>query len=164
MTWPPPWSSRSVGAAGLLAASLTSAAMACNGDDSSPATGNGNDVHVDVDATTQQGPPSGADAGADSPFAPVEGSVYSKPDGYNPLGVCKSCACPGTDYCFGGGTGNATFGGNCNPTGFAVGCQPLPAACASDASCECLLQATAGQVPCYAVCVQNSRTLYCPNP
>ena len=92
---------------------------------------------------------------------------YGKPDGYNPIGNCSQCACPAGDYCFGGGTGYTTFSGNCMPTAFGIGCQPIPAACASagDASmCDCLLQATAGKVGCYGVCVDSTLTVYCPNP
>jgi hypothetical protein len=151
-----------VGAA-LLGGALVSAAAACNSDDSSgvPA-GKGDNLTVDNDATTQPGAPT--DAGADSPFARVEGSVYDKPDGYDPYGICQKCACPATDYCFGGGTGYTTFSGSCTPSGFGIGCNPLPAGCSGDSDCDCLLMATASKFPCYAVCVQNSRTVYCPNP
>ena len=148
--------------AALLCGALAWAAAACTGDDtSSMPTGSGDNVHVDVDAndTVEMR----ADVGADSPFARVDGS-YDIPDGYSPYRNCQSCKCPATDYCFGGGTGYTSFSGNCMPDAFAIGCQPLPPACAGDASCDCLLPATAGQVPCYAVCVQNTRTLYCPNP
>lgn len=151
-----------VGAA-LLGGALASAAAACNSDDSSTPTGSGNDVTVDNDATMQPSQPT-YDGNADSPFAPVDGGVYPVPDGYDPYGVCVKCACPATDYCFGGGGSYSSFSGNCNPTGFGIGCQPLPAGCSGDSDCDCLLQATAAQIPCYAVCVQGNRAVYCPNP
>jgi hypothetical protein len=158
-----PWVSRSVVLLALLVGSLTSVAAACNSDDSNAPLGSGDKVIVDVDATMQPQPPAGG-GGADSPFARVDSGYPGAPDGYNPVGVCKTCACPKTDYCFGGGTGFTTFSGSCTPSGFGIGCQPLPAACGADASCDCLLQATAADVPCYPVCVQITLTLYCPNP
>jgi hypothetical protein len=147
----------------LLGAALGAAVAACNSDDSTAPTGNGDHLSVDSDATMQPGPPV-FDGGPDSIFAPVEGSVYGKPDGYDAYGVCQRCGCPAADYCFGGGGSYTSFSGNCMPTAFGVGCQPLPAACAAEAGCDCLLTATAPMVPCYAVCVQNTRTVYCPNP
>ena len=152
-----------LGACGALLGALVSAASACNSDDSTGVvTGSGDNVVVDNDATTQPGP--STDAGADSPFARVEGSVYGTPDGYAPSNVCKSCACPKTDYCFGGGTGYTSFSGDCKPSTFGIGCQPIPAACGDDASCECLLQATAANFSCVAVCEDNTHTVYCPHP
>jgi hypothetical protein len=150
-----------VGAA-LLGGALVSAASACNSDDSSTPTGSGDNVTVDVDATNLPGAPT--DAGTDSPFARVEGGYAAAPDGYDPYGLCQKCACPATDYCFGGGTGYTSFSGSCTPSGFGVGCNPLPAGCSGASDCDCLLMATASKFPCYAVCVQNSRTVYCPNP
>lgn len=148
--------------AALLGCASAAATAACSSDDPSVPSGSGNDIIVDVPVTTQ--PTAAEDAGPDSPFARVDGGAYNKPDGYDPYGVCKACACPATDYCFGGGSGNTTFT-TCTPTGFGVGCQPIPAACAADASCDCLLTATAANTPgCYPVCVQNTRILYCPNP
>lgn len=156
------WRWRLALSAGLLGGALACAAAACNSDDSSTPTGSGNDF-TGTDATTQPQQPQ-FDGNPDSPFAPVEGGVYGTPDGYDPYGICVKCNCPATDYCFGGGGSYTSFSGNCNPTGFGIGCQPLPAACAGNATCDCLLDATASQVPCYPVCVQNNRALYCPHP
>jgi hypothetical protein len=155
---------RLAAAAGLLGGALCCAAAACNSDDSSTPTGSGNDVKVDVDATNQ--PPQPSYDGGPSPFSPVDGGVYSTPDGYDPYGVCVQCNCPATDYCFGGGGSYTSFSGNCNPTGFGIGCQPLPASCSGDSGsqCDCLLQATNAMLPCYAVCVQGNRAVYCPHP
>jgi hypothetical protein len=147
----------------LLGAALGAAVAACDGDDSTTPTGSGDHVVVDSDATTQAPQPN-FDGGPDSIFAPVEGGAYSKPDGYDPYGACQSCKCPAGTYCFGGGGAYTAFSGNCMPSSFGVGCQPIPAACAAKPTCDCLLTATAAMVPCYGVCVQNSLTLYCPNP
>lgn len=149
--------------AGLLGGALGAGLAACSADDSSSTpTGTGDDVTVDNDATTQPGQT--GDGGPDSPFARVDAGYGPAPDGYNPYGLCQTCDCPATDYCFGGGTGYTTFSGDCKPTSFGIGCNPLPAGCSGDADCDCLLMATASKFPCYAVCVQNSRTVYCPNP
>jgi hypothetical protein len=151
---------------GSLACGATVSTMAaCSADDSTPPLGSGNDFHG-TDATTQPG--QSTDGGADSPFAPVDGSIYYKPDGYNPVGICTKCACPAGDYCFGGGTGYTTFSGNCAPTAFGIGCQPIPAACATTGAdaglCACLLENVATNIGCYGVCALNTLTVYCPNP
>jgi hypothetical protein len=147
---------------GLVGGSLACAMAACSADDaSSTPTGHGDTVYVDVDSTMQPGP--STDAGPDSPFARVDGG-YAIPDGYEPFAVCQKCDCPATDFCFGGGTGYTTFSGTCKQTTFGVGCNPLPAGCSGDSDCDCLLMATADKFPCYAVCVQNNRAVYCPNP
>jgi hypothetical protein len=148
----------------VVCGAAVSTTAACTNDDTTPQQGSGNDV-VGIDATTQAA--QSDDGGPDSPFARVDGGYPGKPDGYDPIGICAKCACPATDYCFGGGTGYTTFGGSCKPTAFGIGCQPIPDACASvgDASvCDCLLQATASKVGCYGVCVDTTQTVYCPNP
>ena len=112
---------------GLVGGVFACGVLACNSDDSSGVpTGSGDNVTVDNDATVQPGPLP-FDGGPDSPFARVEGSAYGSPDGYDPYGICQTCKCPATDYCFGGGGSYTTFDGNCMPTSFGIGCQPLPA-------------------------------------
>src|ERR1700722_9115654 len=114
---------------GLVGGVFACGVLACNSDDSSGVpTGSGDNVTVDNDATVQPGPLP-FDGGPDSPFARVEGSAYGSPDGYDPYGICQTCKCPATDYCFGGGGSYTTFDGNCMPTSFGIGCQPLPAGC-----------------------------------
>ena len=147
----------------LLAGALASVAAAC-GNPSPPPIGQGDKVFVDVDATNQglqPGQPVGDGGGFDAPVS--EGGYYGAPDGYAPYATCQSCACPATGYCFGGGTGYTSFSGDCNPAAFGIGCQALPPEC-PDASCECLIGVVGKQLPCYPVCVQNTRTLYCPSP
>ncbi|HEX8794550.1 MAG TPA: hypothetical protein VF765_26575 [Polyangiaceae bacterium] len=150
------------GAAGSLVAA------ACT--DSTQPLGQGNTV-VGAPSSTDQPTGPGGDAGAyydglyayDSPYPPP-------PDGYSPIALCKSCACPATDYCFGGGTGYTAFNGSCNAEAsadaFALGCQPIPPQCltvADGGRCECLLKYTSF-LPCYPDCIENSLTLYCPHP
>jgi hypothetical protein len=151
----------------LLGAAAASVVAAACTDNSSP-LGQGNTVTTYPSSMQSEGP--GQDAGAyydarlyDSPYAPP-------PDGYDPLALCKMCACPATDYCFGGGTSYVAFNGNCNATAsadaFALGCQPIPAACVSAADgsrCDCLLKYTSF-LPCYPDCIENTLTLYCPHP
>jgi len=149
--------------AALLGGTLAAVLAACSADDSSSTpTGNGDDITVDVDATNQPGQT--GEGGSDSPFARVDGGYSAAPDGYDPYGICQKCACPATDYCFGGGGAFTQFDGNCKPTGFGIGCNPLPAGCSGAMDCECLLKATAADFPCYGVCVQDTQTVYCPNP
>lgn len=148
------------GAAGSVAAA------ACT--DSSPPLGQGNTVVTYPSSMQTSGPAGDAgpyydSAGYDSPYAPP-------PDGYNPLALCKQCACPPTDYCFGGGTSYVDFNGSCNAEAsadaFALGCQPIPAQCVSvpdGGRCECLLKYTSF-LPCYPDCIENTLTLYCPHP
>ncbi len=150
---------------GVAVCGALAALWACS-DGPPPPAGSGNVVIVDVDATRSPPPPDN-DADDDSPFAPLDGGYAYLGDAYDPLGNCASCACPATDYCFGGGTGYTAFA--CTPSGFGAGCQPIPAACAGDASCDCLLQATSAQISCVGVCVQNPTqgggpVVYCPHP
>lgn len=150
--------------AALLGAAMGAAVAACDADDSTGApAGSGDHVTVDNDATVQPQQPK-FDGGPDSIFASVDGGAYAAPDAYDPYGACKSCKCPAGDYCFGGG-GSYTTLSTCTPTSFGVGCQPIPAACGADASCDCLLTAIGSMgLQCYPVCVQNSLTVYCPHP
>lgn len=153
----------------LGAAAVSVAAAACT--DSTQPLGQGNNV-VGYDASMQPtGPGPESDAGSyydtlygyDAPYSPP-------PDGYSPIALCANCACPGTDYCFGGATGYTSFNGQCNADAaadaFALGCQPIPAQCltvADGGRCPCLLQYTSF-LPCYPDCIENTLTLYCPHP
>jgi hypothetical protein len=152
-------------AAGLLLSGVGCFVVACNSDDSNGVpTGSGDKVTVDVDASMQN-PPNQYDGNPNSPFAPVEGGVYGTPDGYDPVGWCKSCNCEEAGmYCFGGGGSYTTFNGNCHPTAFGIGCQPLPSGCSGSMDCVCLLKASASEYGCYGVCAQDLQTVYCPHP
>jgi hypothetical protein len=44
----------------------------------------------------------------------------------------------------------------------AAGCNPLPAACANEPSCPCILQALTGKLPCtYATCSDSNLSVVC---
>jgi len=151
----------------LGAAAGSIIAAACT--DSTPSLGNGNTIGTPAPTSTQPQGPAG-DAG---PY--YDGYAYDSlypppPDGYSPLALCAACACPPTDYCFGGGTSYVAFNGNCNgeasADAFALGCQPIPAVCLSSpdgSRCDCLLKSTSF-LPCYPDCIENTLTLYCPHP
>jgi hypothetical protein len=132
--------------------------------------GNGDDFDAAVeDAST---PPSQDAANYDDGFfAPVDG--YAPPsDAYAPYSWCTKCKCPSDTFCFGGGTGYESFGGDCHTDGGAltsplsVGCYPIPSGCAHDEDpCACLIQAVSPYVPaCYPVCSDTTNIVYCPNP
>jgi hypothetical protein len=151
----------------LVGAAASALAAACT--DSTPPLGQGNTV-FGYDASMQPMGP-GQDAGSyiDAPYG-QDAPYPPPPDGYDPIALCAMCACPSTDYCFGGGTGYVAFNGACNAEAsadaFALGCQPIPAVCvnAPDGSrCDCLLKQTSF-LPCYPDCIENTLTLYCPHP
>lgn len=156
-------------AGGMLVISLA----AC-GDSGAP-LGDGNRLKVDVDAASQPGQ-SGGDAEAlssDSPFAPLDGGGQygTLADGYAPLAVCAQCACGAGTYCY-GGSSQSSFSGVCDQTGAVgngagppVGCNSLPAGCANEPNCVCLLAVVAPGMSCYPVCVETPAggfTVYCP--
>jgi hypothetical protein len=135
-------------------------------DGNSPKVGKGDTVFHDVDATIIPPPPAPEAGGADSPYGPLADGDYGA-YAFSPTAVCMKCACGAGTYCFGGGTGYTTFSGTCTgASSLAVGCQPLPAACASAPTCPCLFQALNAQVGCYPVCEQLAGGLmvYCPSP
>jgi len=150
----------------LGAAAASVVAAACT--DATQPLGTGNNV-VPYPESMQPGGP-GKDAGAYYDALPYDALYAPPPDGYDPIALCNSCACPPTDYCFGGGTTYVAFNGNCSAEAsadaFALGCQPIPAACISvpdGGRCDCLLKYTSF-LPCYPDCVENTLTLYCPHP
>ena len=104
----------------------------------------------------------------DSFFAPLDGQYGPLPDGYVPLAVCAQCACAGGAFCYGGSPYTA-FSGTCDQTAstaLGVGCHTIPAGCAAEPDCVCLLQALGAQMPwCYAACADDPNggfTIYCP--
>jgi hypothetical protein len=147
-------------------------AVACS--DTQPPLGKGNDVISDVDGSGEGAPEQQGDdeAGADSPFAPVDSGYPKPPDGYAPFAWCTQCGCPSGSFCFGGGSGYESFSGDCHADagplpdgGLAVGCYAFPPPCANEPSCECLIQAVSPYTsPCYPVCSITTNIVYCPNP
>jgi hypothetical protein len=147
---------------GVVAAALAG----CN--DSSAPTGRGDGLKVDIDGSTSPSAATEEDASIeDSPFAPVDGQYGPLPDGYVPLAVCAQCDCDGSTFCY-GGSPYATFSGTCDQTASAalgVGCHSIPAGCAVEPDCVCLLQALGGQMPCYPACADEPNggfTIFCP--
>ncbi len=144
--------------------------VACDGEDAPPVV----KVHdmitgpVATEAPSTEAPLSEGmpDASTDSAYGVDDDGGYSRGYAVSPLTICKQCACEAGTYCFGGGTGYTTFSGTCTsgaPLG--IGCQPLPAACASKPDCECLFDSLKGQVPCYLVCSGVDKLVaYCPSP
>lgn len=150
----------------LVISALAVGLAACTSESSSPAPlGKGNDFFgLEAGAA----PPTGDDAGVldDSPFAPLDGQYGVLPDGYAPLAVCAQCACEAGTYCF-GGSPSVAFSGVCDQTAstdLAAGCHRVPAACANEPDCVCVLSALVSQTSCYPACadsVTGSFTVYC---
>jgi hypothetical protein len=141
-------------------------APACNEDPSKP-LGSGNVVIVDVDATDQPPTPPADDGPDDSPFAPVDSPYGTIADGFAPYAVCATCACSSSTYCFAGGRGYDAFSGTCASAPAsgghpAIGCMPIPSACANEPSCPCILGALSPVLPCYSVCSEQGLVVYCP--
>jgi hypothetical protein len=128
----------------------------------------GDDFINDTDASDQSAPQQGDDAAIDDVFARVDSGYGTAPDGYVPFDWCSRCACEAGTYCFGGGTGFTTFSGTCaeGPAagGLAIGCMPVPADCAGDAGCDCLIEAVQAALTCAPVCSITKKIVYCPNP
>lgn len=102
------------------------------------------------------------------------------------LRACNGCICsPSTSFCFAGGStrdpvitegrdggdaGDAEAGPPMCPivdAGVAaIGCNALPAACAKDRSCACILAALEPRFRCYLVCEETGGgpLVYCPHP
>jgi hypothetical protein len=151
----------------------------------------GSSGNVVVDDTREQPrPPPNPDPPIDAniPDAPL----YDALGNYAPLTACNGCTCSGdTHFCFGGGTPRGLAGPGdggtdeptdasvdagdgglplcpvpSNPATVQVGCNALPAACAADPTCACVLTAIQPAFRCYLVC-QNTSGLpqvYCPAP
>jgi hypothetical protein len=163
-------------AARLLAVALGTGVLAAPGAcaESQAPAGHGDNVILDVDASGSQGDNGGGDDAAlpdDSPFTPVDSGYGAVPDGYAPFEWCSQCSCPSGTFCFGGGSGYTNFTGDCHADAgalgsapLAVGCYPLPPACANEPSCECLILAISQDMPCYPVCSVTSDIVYCPHP
>jgi len=144
-------------------------ALACDGEDAPPIVRVHDDIIANVPTTMASAQPQGnadlADASTASSYGAVDEAGYSAGYTTSPLEVCKQCACEAGTYCFGGGTGYTTFSGTCsNGSSFGIGCQPLPAACATKPDCDCVFDALKA-VPCYLVCSGTSKLVaYCPTP
>jgi hypothetical protein len=124
--------------------------------DSGAPTGKGDQVVVDVEAST----------GEQLPQTTAPDSSYGVYIDANALpSACTTCACDTTStFCFGGGVDAGTFSGTCNAAGaaIAIGCNALPSACANEPSCPCILSALQGMLPCtYATCSDTNFSVTC---
>jgi len=151
----------------VLLASLFAFVGACS-EATAPA-GKGDDFVNDTDGEDQINPQQGDDGAVDDVFARVDSGYGPAPDGYAPYNWCSQCTCPADTYCFGGGTGYTTFSGTCATAppaggGLAIGCMPLPSACANEPDCPCIIQALQAQLSCSPVCSITNMIAYCPNP
>ena len=140
----------------VVSLALVAAAACSNETGSNKPLGSGDNLIVDVDATAL---PEQPDASPDDVFAQDDvQTAYNEGDAYAVLTIC-----PPPD---GGDDGGATKGDDAAAYegGAAAACQPLPAACASDPTCDCLFKALASMIPCdYPHCgVQNGFNIYCP--
>jgi hypothetical protein len=158
------------------------AALACS--DAAKPLGNGDKFINDTAGEDTYAPPipQPTEGGTESGYDSGEG-------GYAPaLNTCGGCSCdPSKNYCMSGGVlktvrsfpaGSGGFG---EPDGamsgpppppckildagtLANGCIPLPAACATTPTCNCLLDALQPSYSCYLVCTPTPGFLevYCP--
>jgi hypothetical protein len=161
------------------------AAIACS--DSAKPLGSGDKVINDTmgqDASQPQPPPPPADAGDVMTY-------YDSSDGYAPaLSTCGGCSCdPSKNYCMSGGVlkaiqpfpNSAGFGESdgaaeagpppapckvLDAGALGNGCIPLPTACKTTPTCDCLLAALQPYYKCYLVCTPTPGYLevYCPGP
>jgi hypothetical protein len=146
---------------------------ACN-DAPGPPSGPGNVLVNDTnepDAVVPQPPPpadAGMDAYADTgPYGTgggyQEGGLASMGylDVQSPQAACSSCKCSNKyAFCLENGASSSVTaapnaGGFCAyapASTLEVGCNPFPAACAANPTCECLLDALQPPLPCYPEC------------
>jgi hypothetical protein len=162
-----------------LALGVLFTAAACGTLSGAP-LGNGDRVIGDVDAT-QLPPQPSENVPPDSPFAPVDGSrsYGSEYDAYALLTVCSSSLVPdasaegaGPSAPSRGSDAEALLDGEAvsdapsypGDAPASASCEPLPAACANEPDCECLLRVLAAKIPCpYPHCsVDNGFKMYCP--
>ncbi len=139
----------------LLGMGAMCVAAACTNPESSAPFGKGDHLIVDVEASTLPPQPD-VYLPPDSTFAEVEGSSLYGP-GYDASAVLVVCDPP---------DGSATADDAAGDGGAVSACQPFPAGCASQPTCECLLglASIATQLPCsYPHCsVGTVFSLYCP--
>jgi hypothetical protein len=160
-------------------------AAACSTAVTSAPLGKGDTLYVDVEASTLPPQPTDDGPSDDSPFARVDGSgIYgtSYDASYPVLTVCEppdgstsEKADSGKDASAGSNSEGADAsagsgdGGKYEAGAYVAGdggpaCTPLPAACASQPDCECLLGALASTLPCsYPHCsIDKGFQIYCP--
>ena len=161
------------------------AIIACN-DGPPPPSGPGNviidDSMQDAVATLTQDAtaavvyaPQGIGAAGDGAYGLA--SSYASTgyaDVQSPGSACSSCSCDKrVGYCLENGTSLTStaapikgFCGLAKTTAPAVGCNALPAACAANPTCACILDAVQPPLPCYPECTTGGGffDVFCPTP
>jgi hypothetical protein len=156
----------------LLAAGTALTAWACSsGSSSDPnpkALTPGDHLYVDVDASSPPMQQEDPDAANDPIFARVDSGVaYTNYDAGIVLTVCAppeagaGDAGPAKSGNGGGEDGGGGDGGAYAP---AAACTPIPAACTSKPTCDCLIPALSASIPCpYPHCsLLDGFNIYCP--
>src|ERR1700722_13792334 len=106
---------------------------------------------------------------------PMDPPMYDVGTGYAPaLDTCGSCSCDMTkSFCFAGGTHGITPTDAPPPactlvdaSTVQIGCNPLPASCTANPTCDCIEDAIQTQFGCYLVCTPDPGyfLVYCPSP
>jgi hypothetical protein len=126
------------------------------------------------DASIQYGPQGLGEAGTDGAYG--LDSTYGS-SGYedvqSPQSACSSCKCDmRVGYCLENGPGltastAAPVSGFCGlASTLSIGCNALPAACASSPTCACVLDAVQPPLGCYPECTTSSGYIdvFCQNP
>ena len=142
----------------VVSSMLVAVAACSNETGSNKPLGNGDLLIVDVDATDLPDQP---DASPDDVFAQDDvQTAYEEGDAYAVLTICA----PPDGGSGAGGKAKAGDAAAYEGGAPAAACQPLPAACTSDPTCDCLFKALASMIPCdYPHCgVQDGFNIYCP--
>jgi hypothetical protein len=141
--------------------------FACGCGGTSAPAGKGDDVIVDVDATTTmeetaEGSTAYGYTADGASVGPSDAGMYGTlADAYAVPSVCATtCVCEAGTFCFAGGSSSPAFSGTCdNASGYGVGCDPLPP---NVATCGDLLSALVGKVSCTPRCIPaNGMTVLC---
>ena len=144
----------------VVSLGLVASAACSNETGSNKPLGTGDTLIVDVDASDLPDQP---EASPDDVFAQDDvQTAYDEGDAYAVLTIC---APPDGGSDDGGKGAKADDAGAAYEGGApAAACQPLPAACTSDPTCDCLFKALGSMIPCdYPHCgVQNGFNIYCP--
>jgi hypothetical protein len=156
---------------------------ACSQASPSSTKNPGDDLIVDVEASTMLPQPDAADYddgffnGTDGPY----GGGYAGSTGYAVITICPppdasagasgdaAAAVDATAVAYGDASaayGDGGWGATYGSTGTAASCTPMPAACSSKPDCNCLFTAFNSSLPCtYPHCedaMSGGFTLYCP--
>jgi len=179
-----------VAVAASLALAATAAPLACNdapGAPSAPgdivvnATNEDAVAHHAVDAGTSgtdaraYAPQGIGEAGFDGPSLDVAATGRTGyADVQSPQAACSSCTCSDkVGFCLENGVTatvqGAGSGGQCPMAAagaISIGCNPLPASCAANPTCACILDAVQPPATCYPECTTGNGyfDVFCAHP